>query len=115
MTVRIAKRQGRLGAFAQRLTLISLTAGALGAIAVPVRSAGIPFYQGNLVVSRSIYDNNPKNIKVGTILPPNCASTTAGCAGAATNDGTYPLVFNNVLVDPSFGVTSKIFLDQISL
>ncbi len=114
MTVRIAKRRGRLGAFAQRLTLISLTAGAIGAIAVPVRSAGIPFYQGNLVVSRSIYDNNPKNIKVGTILPPNCASTTAGCAGAATNDGTYPLVFNNVLVDPSFGVTSKIFLDQIS-
>ena len=32
----------------------------------------------------------------------------------ATNDGTYPQVFNNDLVDASFGVTSPIFLDQIT-
>ena len=71
------------------------------------------FFPGNLVVSRSVYDNNANNIAVGTQLPPNCAKTVGPCA-PATNNGTYPLVFNNVIPDPSFGVTSKIFLDQIT-
>jgi hypothetical protein len=31
----------------------------------------------------------------------------------ATNDGTYPYVWNNSLVDASFGITSKIVLDQL--
>jgi hypothetical protein len=71
------------------------------------------FYPGNLVVSRSVYDNNPNNVTVGEILPPNCASTQGGCAGAATYNGTYPFVFNDALVDGSFGVTSKMYLDQM--
>ena len=70
------------------------------------------FLPGNLVVSRSVYDNNPNNvIKNVTILPPNC---TTGCS-TANNNGTYPFVWNNVLVDGSFGITSKIFLDQLTL
>jgi hypothetical protein len=73
----------------------------------------IHFFPGNLVVSRSVYDNNANNIAVGTALPPNCAKTVGPCA-PATNNGTYPFVFNNVIPDPAFGVTSKIFLDQIS-
>jgi hypothetical protein len=40
----------------------------------------------------------------------NC---TSGCV-LATNDASYPGVWNNALVDGSFGITSKIFLDQIS-
>jgi hypothetical protein len=40
-------------------------------------------------------------------LPPNCV-VAASCV-AATNDGTYPFVFNNVVADGSFGVTAKIF------
>lgn len=74
------------------------------------------FWPGNLVVSRSVYDNNPANVTVGEILPPGCGSTTAGCAPAtgATNNGTYPFVFNNDLYDSSFGITSRIFLDQIT-
>jgi hypothetical protein len=74
------------------------------------------FFPGNLVLSRSVYDNNANNIMVGTILPPNCASTTAGCAAAtgATNNGTYPFVFNNDAYDSSFGITSAIYLDQIT-
>ena len=77
----------------------------------------IVFYPGNLVVSRSVYDNNPNNVKVGTVLPPNCASTTGGCSAAtgAPYNGTYPQVFNNDIYDANFGVTSKIFLDQITL
>ncbi len=31
-----------------------------------------------------------------------------------TRTGSYPGVFNNDLVDPSFGVTSPIFLDQLT-
>ena len=47
---------------------------------------------------------------MGETLPPGC---TSGC-GVATNNGTYPQVFNNDVVDSSFGITSKIFLDQIT-
>jgi hypothetical protein len=32
----------------------------------------------------------------------------------ATAGGSYPEVWNNVLTDESFGVTSKIFLDQLT-
>jgi hypothetical protein len=70
------------------------------------------FAPGNLVISRSVYDNNPNNVQVGQLLPPNCQATQAGCSGNATYDGTYPLVWNNDSVDGSFGITSKILLDQ---
>jgi hypothetical protein len=74
------------------------------------------FLPGHLVVTRSVYDNNPKNVIVGTVLPPNCAATTGGCAAAsgAPNDGAYPNVWNNDIYDASFGITSKIFLDQMT-
>jgi hypothetical protein len=73
------------------------------------------FWPGNLVVSRSVYDNNPNNVQVGQVLPPNCASTTGGCAAStgAPYDGTYPLVWNDNTYDGSFGITSKIYLDQM--
>jgi hypothetical protein len=70
------------------------------------------FAPGNIVISRSVYDNNPNNVTVGQLLPPNCQSTTAGCNGNAIVDGTYPYVWNNDTVDSSFGITSKIYLDQ---
>jgi hypothetical protein len=73
----------------------------------------IRFFSGNLVVSRSVYDNNASSVAVGTALPPNCASTVGPCA-PAINNGAYPFVFNNDTIDPSFGITSKIFLDQIT-
>jgi hypothetical protein len=80
------------------------------------RDENIVFYPGNLVVSRSVYDNNPNNVKVGTVLPPNCAKTTGGCSApsGAPYNGTYPFVFNNDIYDSSFGITSAIFLDQIT-
>ena len=69
-------------------------------------------FPGNLLVSRSVYDNKASNVVAGaTLLPPNCVGSA--CA-VATADGTYPTVFNNDLVDGSFGITSKIFLDQLS-
>ena len=50
---------------------------------------GSVFLPGNLVVSRSVYTNNPS-------FP------------------AYPFVWNTALTDPSFGITSKIFLDQMT-
>jgi hypothetical protein len=93
---------------------LGLFAGSVSAVGQePSFEAGIHFYPGNLVVSRSVYNNNPNNIKVGALLPPNCTNTVGPCV-AATNNGAYPYVFNNVLADGSFGITSKIFLDQVT-
>ena len=70
------------------------------------------FRPGNLLVSRIVYDNNPANVVAGvTQLPPNCVAP--GCV-TATDNGSYPNVWNNALVDPSFGITSKIMLDQMT-
>jgi len=65
---------------------------------------------GNLLVSRSVYENDPSLTAGVTQLPQGCVS---GCV-TANAGGAYPQVFNNDLVDESFGVTSKIFLDQIT-
>jgi hypothetical protein len=74
-------------------------------------------FPNNLVVSRSVYDNNAGNVTVGEILPPNCPPASGSCPAptGAPYDGTYPTVFNNDLYDASFGITSKIYLDQLTL
>jgi hypothetical protein len=91
---------------------VAIAAVVFTAVSGSTASGGSDFFApGNLVVSRSVYDNNPANVSVGEQLPPGCAP--ANC-GSATADGTYPYVFNNDLVDASFGVTSKIFLDQLT-
>ena len=72
---------------------------------------GNSFGPGNLLISRSVYDNNPANVVAGTtLLPPNCVAPN--CV-TATDSGAYPYVFNNVLADGSFGITSRIVLDQL--
>lgn len=94
---------------------VVLTIAALvGGVAASAQTGGAHFHPGNLVVSRSVYDNNPNNVQVGEILPPNSGNTEGGCSGPATYDGTYPYVWNNALVDGSFGITSKLFLDQLT-
>jgi hypothetical protein len=74
------------------------------------------FWPDNLVVSRSVYDNNASNVQVGQILPPDCPAISGACGAApgAPYDGTYPDVFNDVIYDPSFGITSRIYLDQLT-
>ena len=63
-----------------------------------------------------MYDNKASNVRVGEILPPNCAFTLIACptTGAPYN-GNYPSVFNNDLYDANFGITSRVYLDQITL
>ena len=90
-------------------------------------SGRFEFQPGTLVLSRSVYTGDAATVKVGDTLPPGCvagnvtvpliaggnASVAVTCA-AATADGTYPTVFNNDAADGSFGVTSPIFLDNVT-
>ena len=69
------------------------------------------FNPGNLVVSRSVYDNLPGNVTIGQELPPNCVQSTGSCVNAKY-DGSFPYIFNNAPIDGSFGITSRIFLDH---
>ena len=66
---------------------------------------------GNLLVSESVYTKAPNIVAGQTQLPPGCSGTNCVTAVA---DGNYPQVFNNALVDGSFGVTSRIFLDEMT-
>ncbi|MGA9069365.1 MAG: hypothetical protein WB424_03855, partial [Terracidiphilus sp.] len=76
------------------------------------------FTPGNLVVSRSNYAGSAASVTIGQVLPPNCVANKANkvTCGNATVNGTYPQVFNNVntAVDGSFGITSPIFLDELT-
>ena len=77
-----------------------------GAIALFGSSAEAQtFTPGNLVVSRSVYSGTASTVTVGQTLPGG---------GKAVADGSYPNVFQNESVDGSFGVTSAIYLDQIT-
>jgi hypothetical protein len=77
------------------------------------------FQPQNLVVSRSVYSGTAAMVKVGQQLPPVCGAM-ATCPGTAIDDGEYPNlldasnVWNNDTVDGSFGVTSPIYLDEIT-
>ena len=63
------------------------------------------------MLNRTIYTAAPSSVVPGvTVLPAGC---TNGCV-TAVFDGTYPGVFNNESVDPSFGVTSPILLDALA-
>ena len=114
MATQFFRRCNAQRALVHGFALVSL--GAASGVALEAQSTAPFFTPGNLVVSRSVYDNKAANVTVGQQLPPNCASTTAGCPGTtgATSNGTYPYVFNNVLYDGSFGITSAIYLDQIT-
>ena len=85
------------------------------------------FIPNTLVLSRSVYAGNAATVTVGQTLPPGCVAGTVpvqllagGTAnvkvtcGTAVADGTYPTVFNNDAPDGSFGITSPIFLDNIT-
>jgi hypothetical protein len=91
------------------------------AIATPIafaQTSPLPvFTPGNLVVSRSVYTPTPASVVVGQTLPPGCVPSSKNkvTCGTAAVDGTFPTVFNNVITaDPSFGITSPIFLDQMT-
>ena len=81
-----------------------------------------------LVLSRSVYEGTASLLVPGvTVLPPGCVAGTVDVpliAGGTTPvavtcstpiaDGTFPGVFNNSAADGHFGITSPIFLDNLT-
>lgn len=94
-------------------THVRLAAAAGVALLSAVAAHGQILIPDNIVVSRSVYTPN-NAVTVGEVLPPGCTGTTGGCAGTtgAIAGSAYPYVFNNDTYDGSFGITSKIYLDQ---
>lgn len=93
------------------LSSVAVLSGVAGTTCALADDDGVEFKPGNLLLSRSVYDNNPANVVAGvTLLPPNCVA--ANCVTAVA-DGTYPNIFNNEAPDASFGITAKIVLDQL--
>jgi phosphodiesterase/alkaline phosphatase D-like protein len=76
-----------------------------GPVATFTDPGGTTFAPGNLLVSRSVYGGSASTVTVGQALPGG---------GTAVADGSYPGVWANEAPDPSFGVTSPIFLDQLT-
>ncbi|HEY1468294.1 MAG TPA: hypothetical protein VGF61_04575 [Candidatus Acidoferrum sp.] len=87
----------------------------------------IHFTPNTLVLARSVYVGDASTVTVGETLPLNCVAgnvsvpliaggtvSVAVTCGVATADGTFPGVFNNSNSDPSFGVTSPIFIDNLN-
>jgi uncharacterized protein (TIGR03437 family) len=78
------------------------------------------FSAGNIVVTRSVYTGDASVLAAGQALPPVCPTTAACGTGKASDSGVYPNlnnsnnVWNNNKVDGSFGITSPIFIDQMT-
>ncbi|HEY6429353.1 MAG TPA: hypothetical protein VIX84_19185 [Acidimicrobiales bacterium] len=74
---------------------------------------GTPLIPGNLLVSTSVYQDDPGITAGVTQLPTGCPNAGGSCSTAVTS-GDYPYVFNNDSVDGSFGVTSNILMDELT-
>jgi hypothetical protein len=110
------------------LALAVTIALAAGARADENHTRGFEFKPDTLVLSRSVYVGTPSLLVPGvTLLPPGCVAGTVNVpliAGGATPvavtcstpiaDGTFPDVFNNGAADGHFGITSPIFLDNLT-
>jgi hypothetical protein len=110
---------------ARRLALTSVAAAVLSALSVtPSYAASVEghhdsfgwnrdhnvFQPGNLLVSSTTYDA-PADLRAGeTELAPGC---TFECTVASAGP-SLPEVWDNSLTDESFGITSPIFLDQLT-
>jgi hypothetical protein len=76
-------------------------------LAAALLSAGLApsAIAGNLIVSRTLYAGTAATVTIGQALPGG---------GTAIANGAFPDVFKNETPDPSFGVTSPIYLDQLT-
>jgi hypothetical protein len=142
MKMNLTRRNPRERALARAALLVSAGALLAGNAAIAQdrdhdRDRHFNFVPGTLVVSRSVYAGNASTVTIGETLPLGCQggltgltinvpTTTGGPTavtvpcGIASDNGEYPNlrdthnVWNNANSDPSFGVTSPIFLDDIT-
>jgi hypothetical protein len=113
----------------EKVTLAFAVAVALGGtVRADDHSDRFEFKPDTLVLSRSVYVGTPSLLVPGvTLLPPGCVAGTVnvpliagGTVPVAVTcstpiaDGTFPTVFNNAAADAHFGITSPIFLDNLT-
>ena len=113
-------------------TFVAFAAGVVlsaGVWADEDHSQHFEFKPDSLVLSRSVYVGTPGLLIPGvTLLPPGCVAGTVNVpliAGGTTPvtvacstaiaDATFPNVFTNDAADAQFGITSPIFLDNLTV
>jgi hypothetical protein len=103
-----------------RIAAGALAAVAAGAVAHGATAAPVTLVPGDLAVTYSVYPGliNPYTDSTdGYVTPDIVAGTTVlpiNPPVTASNGGSYPGVFSNTSVDANFGVTSPIYLGQIT-
>lgn len=91
-----------------------------GCAAVFAQSSFPGFAPNNLVLTRSVYAGTANTVVKGQALPPVCPATASCGAAVATDNGAGPSttssnnVWNNNKADGSFGITSPIYIDQLT-
>ena len=130
----------RLPAIMFGLALVVIAGKLVTKVAAAEDQPRFRFIPNSLVVTRSVYVGTAESVTIGETLPPGCAggangtttvavpTTTPGVVdqvqvpcGIASDNGEYANlndshnVFNNSSSDGSFGITSPIFLDNITL
>lgn len=91
-----------------------------GCAVVFAQSSFSGFAPNNLVLTRSVYAGTANTVVVGQALPPVCPATAACGTATATDNGAGPSttssnnVWNNNKADGSFGITSPIYIDQLT-
>lgn len=105
----------------RRVAVVALSAiAAASAVPALAGTVAVTLTPNNLVLTRSVYAGTAATVTIGESLPPNCPSTAACGTGKATDNGLFPStsytnnVWNNDLVDGSFGITSPILIDEIN-
>ena len=110
----LRKPGGRFAAATLLAISVVTLVGAQTARAADDDGFSFPFLPFNLVVTRSVYVDTGSIVAGTTVLPPNCSPANCPTPVTAATSSAYPYVFNNDTVDGSFGITSKIFLDQVT-
>jgi hypothetical protein len=87
MNIAGSRLSNRPPAFRTGLAVTLFLSGVVGATGAFADDDDTSFRPGNLLVSRSVYDNNPASVVAGTtLLPPNCVAPN--CV-TATDSGAY--------------------------
>jgi PEP-CTERM motif len=104
-----------------RYAVTCALAAAVAAVAAPAAiAAPITFVPGDLAVTYSVYPGlvDPNTGSTGGYVTPDIVAGTTvlpiSPPVTASNGGSYPGVFSNTSVDGNFGVTSPIYLGQIT-